>query len=168
MRDAVLVRLSARTAPGPDADMAGRWRLSAVLGAALGCLLASGLHALRAVGDEPPSGGRGGPCTACHSMQPATDSWASGRHRRAAGCHDCHLPAEQPARFAVQLQSGVSHIVHEVADEAASAVRIRAASRHVVEANCARCHAHSRPPAETSAPAARAGCTHCHPHEGHR
>jgi cytochrome c nitrite reductase small subunit len=149
--------------------MVGSWRLSIVLGAGLGALVAAGVHALHIVGDEPRIARRANSCTACHTMQRARETWAAGGHRAATDCLDCHLPAAQPRRIAAQIRSGISHILHEAFDAVGTPVRIRVASRGIVDANCTRCHEQrDAPDAVRHDGVPRAGCTHCHPREGHR
>lgn len=115
-------------------------------------------------------------CANCHIMQRQYDGWQKASHHTTATCADCHLPATFFAKYLAKASNGWHHSKGFTMQDFEEPIRIKAANRDILQANCLRCHeamVHELVPAARAAnPDGRAGrdaieCVHCHAGVGH-
>jgi cytochrome c nitrite reductase small subunit len=107
--------------------------------------------------DDPAS------CANCHVMRSQYDGWARGPHHSFATCNDCHTPTNPVARYAVKTLNGWHHSKAFTTGEYKDVIRIREASRSVVEGQCRACHADL----VASMGGPEVSCIRCHDSVGH-
>jgi cytochrome c nitrite reductase small subunit len=91
-------------------------------------------------------------CANCHAMRDYFDSWQKSPHHAAAACNDCHTPHPLAAKYLAKTENGWRHSLRFTLQDYPDAIRIRAASAAIVEANCVRCHEAM----------GSGNCLHCH------
>jgi cytochrome c nitrite reductase small subunit len=108
-------------------------------------------------------------CTNCHIMQREYDSWLKGSHHTAAGCVDCHLPAEGLSKYAAKALNGFNHSKAFTLGGFHEPIQITERNAEILQTNCLRCHGDlvddlvhgaSRDPDSIR-------CVHCHRAVGH-
>ena len=108
------------------------------LGVAVGLVVVVGVvgNATSYLSDAPET------CMNCHVMSDAYASWQRGSHGRVARCVDCHIPHTNPvAAMAFKASDGMKHSTVFTLGAEPQVLKLSAAARPVVQANCLRCHA---------------------------
>jgi len=108
-------------------------------------------------------------CVNCHIMQREYDSWLKGSHHGAAGCVDCHLPAQGIEKYTAKMVNGFNHSKAFTFGDFHEPIRITQRNAEILQANCLRCHdalVHDLVAGATRDPQA-IQCVHCHRAVGH-
>ena len=102
-------------------------------------------------------------CANCHAMRAQYDGWARGPHHGFATCNDCHTPTQPAAKYALKALNGWHHSKAFTTGAYPDVIRLRDASREVVEGQCRHCHADLV--SATDDP--QVSCIRCHDSVGH-
>lgn len=80
-------------------------------------------------------------CINCHIMTPMYASWKHSSHARVANCNDCHVPHDSVLRkYYFKAMDGSRHSALFTLRMEPQVIRAREESKHVIQANCLRCH----------------------------
>lgn len=90
-------------------------------------------------------------CVNCHIMNDQFDAWRKGPHHAVAGCNDCHVPPQFPAKYIAKARNGYHHSMgftfqSSVPDAPGARVvfeepiQIKATNSQILQDNCLRCH----------------------------
>lgn len=107
-------------------------------------------------------------CVNCHIMRPQYDAWQKSSHHAAAVCIDCHLPLDFFGKYLAKAENGYRHSKEFTAQTFHEPIRVQAAGRAILQANCIRCHqdlVHGNAAGESEGAALR--CVDCHSGVGH-
>lgn len=109
--------------------------------ASLGVLFGTGAYvanisrATSYLSDDPTA------CINCHIMKPYYASWQHSSHARVAKCNDCHVPHESAlAKYLYKAKDGLRHSTIFTLRKEPQVLRATEEARHVIQANCVRCH----------------------------
>ncbi len=119
-------------------------------------------------------------CANCHIMNDQFDAWRKGPHHATAGCNDCHLPPQFPAKYIAKARNGYHHslgftLQPSTPDSPGAAtffhepIQIKPNNSQILQDNCLRCHGdlvHEVVRGSTWADDA-IRCVHCHAAVGH-
>jgi cytochrome c nitrite reductase small subunit len=108
-------------------------------------------------------------CVNCHVMRDPYDGWQKASHHAVATCNDCHVPHRFVPKYLVKAEDGFWHSKGFTLQDFPEPIRLRPASRKILNRNCIECHRDLVNDILGHAPAGNEnpGCVHCHASVGH-
>ncbi|GAB4125225.1 MAG: cytochrome c nitrite reductase small subunit [Fimbriimonadaceae bacterium] len=116
-------------------------RMKVACMASVGAFLGMGIyvaqisHATSYLSDDPEA------CINCHIMTPTYASWKHSSHANVATCNDCHVPHDSVLqKYLFKAMDGARHSTIFTLRREPQVLRARPEAKHVIQANCMRCH----------------------------